>query len=430
MVLGSRRRHLHPRWNCMNSLPFYPDSATFFDDNEVADALRSPAVLHFEGTGFGKPWHFLNRGPHREIYYRHLRASGWRAPVVEGLTPGNIARRYLPSSAKRLIKRALSPLGYGISDLNGAPTVYRKRGDGLVPCRLADHLHEKNPRLEQLRQRYARIESPLASRSLWATGYLRGELQLPFFRGDNAYLWQDRDVGGGNVAAKYALYAGYVAARDPRNLLSTLGEDGAFGCLTFSSPFGLVSRDLLDSVSELYFIDRVIGLFERKDLRVLDIGAGYGRLAHRMSAAVLGLTRYTCVDAIPESTFLSETYLRYRACTPPAAVVPLDDLDNQVRGSRVDLAVNIHSFSEMPCSAIRAWLELLVELEVANLLIVPNDEDKLLSWEADRSRVDVLPLLASLGFRLRATEPTIADPALRERIGTKHHFLMFERAAS
>ena len=53
---------------------------------------------------------------------------------------------------------------------------------------------------------------------------------------------------------------------------------------------------------------------------MLDIGAGYGRLAHRMSAAFPQLEDYCCVDAVPESTFLSEYYLRHRGCTPPARV--------------------------------------------------------------------------------------------------------------
>ena len=87
-----------------------------------------------------------------------------------------------------------------------------------------------------------------------------------------------------------------------RGLLPQLVEDGAFGAPIFDFPGRPpVSRDLLDSVNELLYLDRKLDIVDRSELRVLDIGAGYGRLAHRMAQLVPGLADYACVDAIPES---------------------------------------------------------------------------------------------------------------------------------
>jgi pimeloyl-ACP methyl ester carboxylesterase len=223
----------------------------------------------------------------------------------------------------------------------------------------------------------------------------------------------------------------YVAARDPRGLLGTLEEDGAFGCWTFSYPGrGRVSRDLLESVNELCFLDRQLELSARERFAVLDIGAGYGRLAHRMAAAYPDrVTDICCVDAVPESTFLSEYYLRHRGAAPPARVVSLGRVEAELVPGSFDLAVNVHSFSECTLEAIAWWVDLLARLAVPSLLIVPNEPQELLSLEPDGSRRDFAPLLARAGYRLRHREPVLDDPAVRELVGLHDHFHLFSLEA-
>ena len=165
---------------------------------------------------------------------------------------------------------------------------------------------------------------------------------------------------------------------DSDKLLDRLGDDGAFGCWTFDyAGYPKLSRDLLDSVNELLFLDRHVGILDRPQLRVLDIGAGYGRTAYRMAQAAQHLDDYCCVDAIPESTFLSEYYLRHRGCVPPARVVPLHEIDRVGKAGDFDLAVNIHSFSECTYEAVSWWFDWLEGLRIPNLLIVPNDREEL-----------------------------------------------------
>lgn len=140
-----------------------------------------------------------------------------------------------------------------------------------------------------------------------------------------------------------------------------------------------------------------------------------------------GLSRYLCVDAIPESTFLSDHYLRYRKADHKATVLRLDEMEAGLAAGRPDLAVNIHSFSEMPLSAIEAWIGLLARNDVPALMIVPNEGDKLLSLENDYLRLDFGPVLERHGYVLAAREQTVADPDVRDLVGVGDWFMLFTR---
>ncbi|MGH8515832.1 MAG: putative sugar O-methyltransferase [Panacagrimonas sp.] len=293
------------------------------------------------------------------------------------------------------------------------------------------------PRLIELRRRYAEVRLPVALHSVWGSGKESGArtsigwggIDLRTFRGHNAYVW---DYAGSNIQVgrlRYHLYAESLRTRDPAGLLSQLEEDGAFGCFTYDHPsVGRVSRDLLDSVLELNFLQRHLQFLQRSDLRVLDVGAGYGRMAYRSLEANPGIASYTCVDAVPESTFLCEFYLRHRGLSQRVEVIALDELDTRLRGRRFDLAFNIHSFSECTYAAIEWWLRRLCALEIRHLLIVPNDPTRFLSTESDRSNRDYAPLLGDLGFRQVACEPVFAEPTVRELMGVRDQMFLFERA--
>ena len=155
---------------------------------------------------------------------------------------------------------------------------------------------------------------------VWTNGHLRTH-DLTYFRGDNAYVWQVR--GGNFNMIGYALATYYVLFIDSHRFLNSLTEDNAFSNFTYDIAGHTVSRDLLDSIIELDFLDRHLGLLNRRAVTILDIGAGYGRLAHRATAVVPGLTEYFCTDAIPHSTFLCEFYLRFRRATQKTQVVAL-----------------------------------------------------------------------------------------------------------
>jgi SAM-dependent methyltransferase len=290
-----------------------------------------------------------------------------------------------------------------------------------LPPGAREYLRRDHPALQDLRQRYADV--PMDRGGRWGAASVDRGMDLLNFRGDSLYLWHYRE-GEQLDRLRYYVLLRYLRDRDDAGLLDTLGEDGAFGCWTFRfDGHPVVSRDLLDSVNEILFLQRHLGVLQRPGLRVLDIGAGYGRLAHRFTAAVPGVADYCCTDGVPESTFVSEYYLRHRGS--PARVVPLDRVAADLAPGSFDLAVNIHSFPEIPRAAIAWWLDQLARLRVPALLLVPNDGERLLSSEPDGSRLPFDDLLARAGYRMAVAEPAIADPAVRELTGIEDACLLF-----
>lgn len=107
-VLGRRCRLLHPRWNCQNSMFYWPDVAQGLDPHARAEAIASPGILHFEGPPVMKPWHYLNRHPWRDPYLEHLAATPFRSTPLEGKTISNRIRRHIPTRFERPLTRVVA----------------------------------------------------------------------------------------------------------------------------------------------------------------------------------------------------------------------------------------------------------------------------------------------------------------------------------
>lgn len=302
-------------------------------------------------------------------------------------------------------------------------TVEQKAGykPSPLPEGAAGYLVPTNPRLVALRERYAAFDPSVTTPLVWTDTLVSAE-DMQYFRGDNAYVWQVRGVGM-NVMS-YALTAYYMQSIDELGLLARIHEDDYFGVHNFKVGGRVISRDLLDSVAEIYFLEKHLGISTRPDLSVLDIGAGYGRLAHRMTGALPNVSRYLCTDAYPVSTFISEYYLRFRGIDHRAQAVPLDEIEQTLSAKPVDLAVNIHSFSECKASAIEWWLALLEKHQVRHLMIVPNTGDALRTHEG----VDFGAIVEKHGYRLKAMEPKYRDPVVQQCGVNPAYYFLFERA--
>ena len=95
VVLGERRTHLHPRWNCMNSVMEWDSAVEVFPPGQVEEARRRPGIRHFEGPSLNKPWHYLCERDLRDTWLEHRRASPWPDVRIEGRTPRNVLKRLL-----------------------------------------------------------------------------------------------------------------------------------------------------------------------------------------------------------------------------------------------------------------------------------------------------------------------------------------------
>jgi len=146
-----------------------------------------------------------------------------------------------------------------------------------------------------------------------------------------------------------------------------------------------------------------------------------------MVSAYPQLEDYCCVDAIPESTFVSDYYLGFRGCKPRARAVPLSAIDAELEPGSFDLAIGVHSFSEIPYAAVEWWVQLLQRLAVPLLFVVPNEPTELLTLEPGGERRDFMPVLERAGYRLVTREPALEDPAVRELVRVQDHFHLFER---
>jgi len=225
------------------------------------------------------------------------------------------------------------------------------------------------------------------------------DIELSAFRGDTPYVWQRRTYETSNYLATIS----YTTARDPNGVLGVADEDGAFGAEVLLLAGVRYSRDLLDSVSEINFLLEHLPADCREPLRLVDVGAGYGRLAHRLAAVAPDCEIY-CVDGVPLSTAICDAYLRYRGVGSRARVVPLTELDRVPTPIRV--ASNLWSFSEMSYEAVAWWLDWLVHAGVEFLFLVPN----LPGFALVSDGRTYLDLLASRGFRPWVSRPKYEDP--------------------
>ena len=236
-------------------------------------------------------------------------------------------------------------------------------------------------------------------------------------------MWQIRDRNHNELSyalVYYALKSGPCGA-----LLDRLGEDPLFGVNLFEVDGVPVSRDLLESAREIGFLQDHVGLGSRP-INLLDIGAGYGRLAYRLSQLGLDDLQVFATDAYAKSTFISEYHLRFRSARG-SAVVPLDEVDDLLERTAIDVAINVHSFSECTPKAVSWWVEKLAAHDVKFLMVVPNGGRSGGARCETGSGFDLESIFSSFGYRIAVREPRYQDPLVQE-YGIDPVFLhLFER---
>lgn len=293
--------------------------------------------------------------------------------------------------------------------------------DFVLPDDANEYLDKDNPRLKELIIECAKYNRKFNKPLIWTKEYI-DKIDLKYFRSDNPYVWQLR--GSNQNYLSYALVTYYMKAIDKRHFLEKLEEDNLFGVNTFTVDSKLVSRDLLDSINEIYFLDEHLNLYERDNLSVLDIGAGYGRLAHRMARALPNLKYYYCTDAIATSTFISEYYTKFRKIENKAKVIPWSNIKNCIENKSVDIAINIHSFSEMTIPEIEGWLSLIQQKKVQYLFIKPNNNNCEGKSLQINTGIDFSHVIEKYGYRLRAKQPTYKDEVVQKYgISSGYHYL-------
>ena len=98
MLFHDGRIALDPRWNCTNGVFLVPEARARFGAAAVEAAHRRPAIVHFEGPGPGKPWHYLSKHPYQAHYLRCRQQTPWPLVELEGRTWRNRVLRLLPTT--------------------------------------------------------------------------------------------------------------------------------------------------------------------------------------------------------------------------------------------------------------------------------------------------------------------------------------------
>ncbi len=230
--------------------------------------------------------------------------------------------------------------------------------------------------------------------SMWATWPDRVSSEL--FRREGDYLAQ---LAGSATEQKYRNTVEHISLLGGDEWLA-LGDDTAFGVVAFEIGGRIITRDLLDSIMEINFLRNHLYIERDSEITVLDIGAGYGRFAHRFTQIFPRAFVY-CADAIEKSSEICRRYLEYRG-VDRARVVSMDEAAEI--SDRIDLAVNIHSWSECTLSAINAWLRILAENRVKNLFVVPHTVH-CATMERDGSSNTFLPWILDSGLNLVCSRP-------------------------
>ncbi len=291
--------------------------------------------------------------------------------------------------------------------------------DSPISSTDAQYLRSDNPRLVELRKAYAgHVIGPAA---LWSDDRLSSTTRIRHFRGDNSYVWQvagDKIVHGLNPEVVFGLSGYYALRRDRLQLFDLLKEDGAFGCHVYSLENAYtISRDLIDSILEINYLAEILGVEFVSNSVLVDIGAGYGRLAHRWLTAFES-SRVMLFDAVPLSTFLSEFYMKHRGLASRSDVVELPSAETALETGDAKIAANIHSFTECTIDSVRWWLHRIAASSIEYLFIVSNGglvATDQTSYERD---------IAEAGFRLVDRRPKYpVVPLDKYGLGFANYFL-------
>lgn len=164
---------------------------------------------------------------------------------------------------------------------------------------------------------------------------------------------------------KYRELADYVSRKSPSDLEGKL-RDVEFGARAVETSLGGVTRMWLESQTEIDFLCR--NLPKWGEARILDIGAGYGRLAVPLDEIAF----VTCVDAVPISTQICRDYCARFA--PLVKVLSLDEFEATYQNLKFDLVCNVHSWNECKLSQIKEWLAVLAEMKVPYLFTVSHGQ--------------------------------------------------------
>lgn len=175
----------------------------------------------------------------------------------------------------------------------------------------------------------------------------------------------------------------------------------------------------MDSVLEMTFLMDHLPPGSLDTMKIVDVGAGYGRLLHRL-ANVTTNPHLFGADGVALSTAICRAYIRHLGLDSRVSILALSDVDALL--DNVDLAINIHSFSEMSLEVVAWWIDWLVNRQVKYLFLVPTIAGPVLN-----DGTDLRPFLRERGFEVEVHRMKYADPLVGESALYQTNYYLFAR---
>ena len=223
------------------------------------------------------------------------------------------------------------------------------------------------------------------------SSYIKNSFNMNF-RGENAYVWQCQLGDNKNI---YIEYYKNLKIIDKEYFFKKTIEDGSYGCITFNIDDILISRDLLDSIIEIYFLHRHFPNLQKMTL--LEIGGGYGRLCKRFTDCFPS-SNYFITDAIPESTYFSKIFL---GKNNEDKIIDLFDIESRTADLNIDIAINIHSFPECNISDIEWWIEFIHKKKIKYIFYIPNNPSSNPEYIPTNSGESILSIYKKYGYTVK-----------------------------
>lgn len=222
------------------------------------------------------------------------------------------------------------------------------------------------------------------------TSYIQNTFNLNF-RGENAYVWQEQ-LGDNKLT--YQNYYNILKTIDTDDLFEKTFETGSFGCISYDMDQIKISRDLLDSILEIYFLKHCFPNIE--NMNILEIGAGYGRLCKRFTDCYTN-SNYFITDGVPQSTYFSNLYLGKNNKN----VINLFDIEEKLKSMQIDIAINIHSFPECNINDVEWWVKLIHTNKIKYIFYVPNNPNSTPDYMPSNSGESILEIFKKYNYKVK-----------------------------
>ena len=162
--------------------------------------------------------------------------------------------------------------------------IRRLASPGLFATKIKN-IHSENLYLNMNNKSYIKIKDNYNKnyndKSFWEDWF--DDYDFKNFKGENVFVTQL--TGLKNIKLAYQNTINYAKQNDFMNLMNLFDEDNKFGVESIILNDEIFSRDRIDSVIEINYFSKLLGLSRSSDLRIFDIGAGYGRLSYRLLQA-------------------------------------------------------------------------------------------------------------------------------------------------